>query len=59
MMVQKSPAKGQKTLILWNRQKYTYRVHQTIQMKLILLCFWAEPAGLGGTKIAFKFKYEF
>ena len=26
------------------RQRYTYRVLQTIQMKLILLCVWAEPA---------------
>ena len=24
------------------RQRYTYRVLQTIQMKLILLCVWAE-----------------
>ena len=28
-------------------QRYTYRVLQTIQMKLILLCVWAEPAVLG------------
>ena len=30
-------------------QIYTYRVLQTIQMKLILLCVWAEPAVLGST----------
>ena len=24
-----------------NRQRYTYRVLQTIQMKLILVCVWA------------------
>ena len=39
-------------------QRYTYRVHQTIQMKLILLCVWAEPAILGITKTALKLKYE-
>ena len=39
-------------------QRYTYRVLQTIQMKLILLCVWAEPAVLGSTKTALKFKYE-
>ena len=38
-------------------QRYTYRVLQTIQMKLILLCVWAEPAVLGSTKTALKFKY--
>ena len=31
---------------------------QTIQMKLILLCVWVEPAVLGSTKTALKFKYE-
>ena len=41
-----------------NTQRYTYRVLQTIQMKLILLCVWAEPAVLGSTKTALKFKYE-
>ena len=40
------------------RQRYTYRVLQTIQMKLILLCVWAELAILGSTKNAQKFKYE-
>ena len=39
-------------------QRYTYRVLQTIQMKLILLCVWAEPAILGSAKTALKFKYE-
>ena len=43
---------------LYKCQRYTYRVHQTIQMKLILLCVWAEPAILGSTKTALKFKYE-
>ena len=36
----------------------TYRVLQTIQMKLILLCVVAEPAVLGSTKSALKFKFE-
>ena len=40
------------------QQRYTYRVLQTIQMKLILLCVWAEPAVLCSTKTALKFKYE-
>ena len=31
---------------------------QTIQMKLILLCVWAEPDVLGSAKTALKFKYE-
>ena len=39
-------------------QRYTFRVLQTIQMKLIVLCVWAEPAVLGSTKTALKFKYE-
>ena len=39
-------------------QRYTYRVLQTIQMKLIPLCVWAELAVLGSTKTASKFKYE-
>ena len=41
-----------------NRQRYTYRVLQTIQMKLILLWVWAERAVLGRAKTALKFKYE-
>ena len=39
-------------------QRYTYRVLQTIQMKHILLCVWAELTVLGSTKTALKFKYE-
>ena len=39
-------------------QRYTYRVLQTIQMKLILLLVWAERAVLGRAKTALKFKYE-
>ena len=39
-------------------QRCTYRVIQTIQMKLILLCVWAEWAVLGSAKTALKFKYE-
>ena len=39
-------------------QRYTYRVLQTIQMKLILLSVWAEPAVLGSTRTALRFKYE-
>ena len=42
---------------LTSRQRYTYRVLQTIQMKLILLCVWAEPF-LGSAKTTLKFKYE-
>ena len=38
-------------------QRYTFRVLQTIQMKLILLCVWVEPADLGSAKTALKFKY--
>ena len=37
-------------------QRYTYRVLQTIQMKLILLWVWAELAALGCAKPALKFK---
>ena len=39
-------------------QSYIYQVLQTIQMKLILLSVWAEPAVLGSTKTALKFKFE-
>jgi hypothetical protein len=35
-----------------------YRVLQTIQMKLIPLCVWAERAVFGSAKTAFRFKYE-
>ena len=37
-------------------QRYTYRVLQTIQIKLMLLSVWAEPVILGSTKTALKFK---
>ena len=39
-------------------QRYTYRVLQTIQMKLILSCVCAERAVLGSNKAALKFNYE-
>ena len=39
-------------------QRYTYRVLQIIQMKLILLCVWADEAVLGSAKTALKFEYE-
>ena len=39
-------------------QRYTYRVFQTIQMKLILLWIWAEQGVLGRAKTVLKFKYE-
>ena len=42
---------------LWS-QSYIYQVLQTIQMKLILLCVWAEPAVLGSAKTALKFIYK-
>ena len=45
-------------LFLCSNQRYTYRVLHTIQMKLILLCVWAEPAVLGSTETALKYKYE-
>ena len=51
-------AKFDKKVSLCQGQRYTYRVLQTIQMKLILLCVWAEPAVLGSNKTALKFKYE-
>ena len=35
-----------------------YRVLQTIQMKLRLLCVWAELAVLGSAKTALEFKHE-
>ena len=41
-----------------SHQRYTYRVLQTIQMKLILLCVWAEQAVLGSAKTVLKLKYE-
>ena len=39
-------------------QRYTHRVLQTIQIKLTLLCVWAERAVLGSAKTALKFKYD-
>ena len=39
-------------------QRYTYRVLQTIQIKLMLLCVWAEPAVSSSTKTDLKFKYD-
>ena len=39
-------------------QRYTYRVLQTIQLKLIILCVWAEQAVLDSVKTALKFKYK-
>ena len=39
-------------------QRYTYRVLQTIQMKLILLRVWAERAVLGTAKTALRLKCE-
>ena len=40
------------------QQRYTYKVLQTTQIKLKLLCDWAELAILGSTKTALKFKYK-
>ena len=51
-----NPGKLLKSLRLY--QSYIYQVLQTIQMKLILLCVWAEPAVLGSTKTALKFIYK-
>ena len=39
-------------------QRYTYRMLQTIQLKIILLFVWAELAALSSAKITLKFKYE-
>ena len=39
-------------------QRYTYRVLQTIQIKFILLCVWAEPAVLVSTTTTLELKYE-
>ena len=43
---------------LMTRQRYTYRVLQIIQIELLLLCVWAEPAVSGSAKTALRFKYE-
>ena len=45
-------------LVFMQEQRYTYKVLQTIQMKLIFICVWAEWAVLGSAKTALKFKYE-
>ena len=40
-------------------QRYTYRVLQTIQMRPILICVWAEPAVFGSTiKTALNMNFE-
>jgi hypothetical protein len=46
-------------VFLCRDQRYTYRVLQTIQMKLILLCVWADRAVFGSAKTTLKFKCEF
>ena len=48
---------GNKHFSLYS-QSYIYQVLQTIQMKLMLLCVWAEPAVLGSAKTALKFIYK-
>ena len=40
------------------KNRYTYRVLQKIQMKLIILCVWAERVVLGSAKTASKFIHE-
>ena len=45
-------------ILLHSVQRYTYRVLQTIQMKLILLWVWVEWAVLGRAKTVLKFQYE-
>ena len=47
-----------KCIIPLQVQRYTYRVLQTIQMKLIFLCAWAERVVLGSAKTALKFKHK-
>ena len=49
---------AKKTEVSVFRQRYTYRVLQTIQIKVILLCVWADLVVLGSTKTALKLKYE-
>ena len=55
---QQNPYLFAKNLNSGLEQRYTYRVLQTIQMKVILLCVWVEQAVLGIAKTALKFKYE-
>ena len=47
-----------KKFVCTKYQRYTYRVLQTIQMKLILLLVWAEQVVWGSAKTALRFKYE-
>ena len=51
--------KGNHNFLFWLRSStkviYTKYILQTIQMRLILLCVWAELAVLGSTKTALKF----
>ena len=47
-----------KSIMYLERYMYIYRVLQTIQMKLILLCVWAERTNLGSAKTTLKIKYE-
>jgi hypothetical protein len=49
---------GWHKVLIVARDIHTYRVLQTIQIELLLLCVWAEPAVLGSAKTALKFKYE-
>ena len=58
VMVIELPRPPNKLGHLGSKQRYGYRVLQTIQMKLILLWVWAERAALGIAKTALKFKYE-
>ena len=47
------------SFMFWSsKQRYTYRVLQTIQMKFILLWVWAGRAVSGRAKTALKFKYK-
>ena len=49
---------GKVTIFLGIAQRYKYRVLQTIQMKLILVCVWAERTVLGSATTSLKFNYE-
>ena len=52
------PVPAEVPKICGDGQRYRYRVIETIQMKLMLLCVWTEQAILGSVKTALKFKYE-
>ena len=54
----KAKSNNPRVMKFGSSQRYTYRMLQTIQMKLILLCVLAERAVLGSAKTALKFKYE-